>query len=120
LKVRARLVYRRAWRALVDAKQWTTDGHGKPLADIAPPHFGHLMEQAEATFELPYTGPEPDAGPTPDGAPAGGNGNGNGEGEGGCGCRTAGGSTSAGLIVIAALWAIRPRRRRKVGPAQIR
>lgn len=45
--VRARLIYRRAFRVLVDAKQWTEDGHGEPLADILPPHFGHLMEMAE-------------------------------------------------------------------------
>ena len=49
LQVRARLIYRRAFRALVDAKQWTEDGHGNPLEDLAAPHFGHLMEQAEAT-----------------------------------------------------------------------
>lgn len=49
LKARARLVYRRSFRALVDAKQWTTDGHGNPLEDIAPPHFGHLMESDEQT-----------------------------------------------------------------------
>jgi hypothetical protein len=49
LRVRARLIYRRSFRALVDAKQWTTDGHGRPLADLTPPHFGHLMEAAERT-----------------------------------------------------------------------
>ncbi len=46
-RVRARLLYRRAWRALVDAKQWTQDGHGNPLGDIQPPHYGYLMESAE-------------------------------------------------------------------------
>ncbi|MBL8956311.1 MAG: hypothetical protein JNK82_36395 [Myxococcaceae bacterium] len=46
--VHARLIYRRSWRALVDAKQWTTDGHGLPLEDLEPPHFGHLMEEASA------------------------------------------------------------------------
>lgn len=45
--VRARLIYRRSFRALVDAKQWTEDGHGQPLEDIQPPHFGHLMEMTE-------------------------------------------------------------------------
>jgi hypothetical protein len=45
--VRARLVYRRAWRALVDAKQWTTNGHGSPLEDVAAPYFGHLMEERQ-------------------------------------------------------------------------
>jgi cysteine-rich repeat protein len=45
--VRTRLIYRRAFRFLVDAKQWTEDGHGQPLADVQPPHFGHLMESSE-------------------------------------------------------------------------
>ena len=49
VKVRARLIYRRAFRAFVDAKQWTTDGHGNPLEDIAAPYYGHLMEQSEWT-----------------------------------------------------------------------
>jgi MYXO-CTERM domain-containing protein len=53
VEVRARLIYRRSWRALVDAKGWTTDGHGNPLEDLAPPHFGHLMESAEATLDVP-------------------------------------------------------------------
>ncbi|RKY21295.1 MAG: hypothetical protein DRQ55_04745 [Planctomycetota bacterium] len=46
VNVRARLIYRRAFRALVDAKQWTEDGHGNPLEDVAAPHYGHLMEQS--------------------------------------------------------------------------
>jgi hypothetical protein len=53
--VRARLIYRRAWRALVDQKQWTTDGHGNPLADVAAPIYGHLMEESQWTS--PGTGP---------------------------------------------------------------
>ncbi len=48
VEVRARLIYRRAFRFLVDAKQWTTDGHGNPLEDIQAPHFGHLMEEVVA------------------------------------------------------------------------
>ena len=32
-QVRARLIFRRSFRFLVDAKGWTEDGHGKPLAD---------------------------------------------------------------------------------------
>lgn len=56
MHVRARLIYRRAFRFLVDAKQWTEDGHGNPLADVAPPHFGHLMELAEHTIVLPAEG----------------------------------------------------------------
>jgi cysteine-rich repeat protein len=47
VNVRARLIYRRAFRFLVDAKQWTQDGHGNPLEDVLPPHYGHLMEQIE-------------------------------------------------------------------------
>lgn len=57
LRVRARLIYRRAFRFIVDAKGWVYDGHGNPLADIEPPHFGHLMEVAEAVIALPYTPP---------------------------------------------------------------
>jgi hypothetical protein len=44
IDIQARLIYRRAFRAFVDAKQWTTDGHGAPLEDIEAPHYGHLME----------------------------------------------------------------------------
>ncbi len=57
LRVRARLIYRRAWRAIVDAKQWTQTGHGLPLEDIQPPHFGHLMEMAEAALAAPTNQP---------------------------------------------------------------
>ena len=45
MDVRVRLIYRRADRATVDSKSWTTDGHGNPLEDIQAPHFGHLMEE---------------------------------------------------------------------------
>jgi hypothetical protein len=38
--VRAVLLYRRAYRDLVKAKGWTTDGHGNPLADVQAPDFG--------------------------------------------------------------------------------
>ena len=48
--VRARLIYRRAFRSLVDAKGWTEDGHGNPLADVAAPHYGHLMELSDNSF----------------------------------------------------------------------
>ena len=54
IHVRARLIYRRAFRFLVDAKGWTEDGHGNPLEDVAPPHYGHLMEIA--TADLPVDG----------------------------------------------------------------
>jgi hypothetical protein len=50
--VRARLIYRRAFRFLVDAKGWTEDGHGQPLEDVQPPHFGHLMEEATWSSSL--------------------------------------------------------------------
>jgi len=43
--IRARLIYRRSFRFLVDAKQWEYDGHNNPLEDVLPPHFGHLMEE---------------------------------------------------------------------------
>ncbi|MCP5021986.1 MAG: hypothetical protein GY930_09420 [bacterium] len=44
--VRARLIYRRSFRFLTDAKGWTQDGHGNPLEDVAAPYYGHLMEEA--------------------------------------------------------------------------
>ena len=45
VQVRARLIYRRSFRFLLDAKAWQEDGHGAPLEDIAAPYFGHLMEE---------------------------------------------------------------------------
>jgi hypothetical protein len=45
-QARARLIYRRAFRFLVDAKGWIEGGHGRPLADVQAPHYGHLMEEA--------------------------------------------------------------------------
>lgn len=53
LHVRARLVYRRSWRALVDAKAWTKDGHDNELEDLKAPYFGHLMEETEQVIDLP-------------------------------------------------------------------
>jgi len=65
LRVRARLLYRRTFRALIDAKAWTSDGHGAPLEDIAAPHFGHLMEMTEwSSGVLAVAGTEP-AAPAP-------------------------------------------------------
>lgn len=52
VQIRAKLIYRRAFRFLVDAKGWTQDGHGNPLEDVLPPHFGHLMEQSERELIL--------------------------------------------------------------------
>ena len=73
LEVRARVIYRRSWRALVDGKDWQYDGHGNTLEDLEPPHFGHLMASAEKT--LSTGAPIPDAG-APDGGTDEGGGNG--------------------------------------------
>jgi len=54
VQVRARLIYRRAWRSLVLEKNWTRTGHGEPLADVAAPHFGHLMEEAVWSSRAAY------------------------------------------------------------------
>jgi hypothetical protein len=45
VSVRARLIYRRSYTFLTDAKGWTVDGKGNPLEDKQAPHFGHLMEE---------------------------------------------------------------------------
>jgi hypothetical protein len=45
VQVRARLIYRRSFRFLLDAKGWQEDGHGQTLADITAPYYGHLMEE---------------------------------------------------------------------------
>jgi Carboxypeptidase regulatory-like domain len=52
VRVRTRLIYRRAFRMLVDAKGWTQDGHGQPLADVAGPNFGYLMESTDVTISV--------------------------------------------------------------------
>ena len=44
VSVRARLIYRRSYTFLTDAKGWVVDGKGNPLEDKIAPHFGHLME----------------------------------------------------------------------------
>jgi hypothetical protein len=72
IEVRARVIYRRSWRALVDGKDWHYDGHGNPLEDIARPHFGHLMASADKT--LSNGSPMPDGGVPDAGAPDGGSG----------------------------------------------
>ncbi|MEM7167710.1 MAG: hypothetical protein AAF581_19825, partial [Planctomycetota bacterium] len=54
--VRARLIYRRAWRSMVDDKGWTTTGTGGVLEDIIAPHFGHLMEDETATATFAMVG----------------------------------------------------------------
>ncbi len=112
LHVRARVIYRRSWRALTDAKKWTEDGHGKPLADVQAPYFGHLMEEAERTIDLPF---DCDAGQCPDAgtdAGAGGSSAKPASDDGGCGCRSTRSKRAPGpwlfLILLAAL-----RRRRR-------
>jgi hypothetical protein len=57
LHVRARLIYRRAYRPLADAKGWVNDGLGNPLEDLAAPHFGHLMEEVEWSMAVTGAGP---------------------------------------------------------------
>ena len=57
--VRARLIYRRAFRFLVDAKQWTVDGHGNPLEDVQGPDFGHLMEIYSESLQAGVAAPVP-------------------------------------------------------------
>lgn len=52
VNVRTRLIYRRAFRSLVDAKGWTEDGHGNPLADVAAPDYGHLMESSQVMLDI--------------------------------------------------------------------
>lgn len=47
LRVRARLIYRRALRAIIESKGWFRDGKGNALEDIEAPFFGHLMEESE-------------------------------------------------------------------------
>ena len=51
--VSARVIYRRAWRSLVDEKNWTVDGHDAPLADLIAPNFGHVMASASASYPPP-------------------------------------------------------------------
>ena len=50
--VDVRLIYRRAYRELIDTKGWTEMGNGGTLEDIQAPHYGHLMERNEATSTL--------------------------------------------------------------------
>ncbi len=90
IEVSARVIYRRAFRAVVDAKGWTTDGHGQPLGDLRPPHFGHLMATATAAVEAP----DPET-------------------EGGCGCGAGPGATDLGGLGAVVAWFARGRRRRR-------
>ena len=45
VQVRARLIYRKAFRVFVDMKGWTTDGLGGVLWDIQAPHYGKLVHE---------------------------------------------------------------------------
>ncbi len=56
LRVSARLVYRRAPRALEDEKGWEVTGHGRPNPDLASPDFGVVMGSASA--DVPAPGPD--------------------------------------------------------------
>lgn len=91
VRVTARVVYRRAFRKLVDLKGWTTDGHSQPLEDLAAPNFGHLMAHAEVSLDV-------------DPPPAIDN---------GCGCTGGGpaGRVAPLVIVVVGLQARRRRRR---------
>lgn len=84
VEVEAKVIYRRAFRALVDAKGWVTDGHGRPLPELAAPDHGHVMARAAATLDVEPL-PVEDAG---------------------CGCRTGGGGGGAAtaLAVVALAW----------------
>jgi len=126
VQVRARVIYRRSWRALVDGKGWTQDGHGKPLEDIEPPNFGHLMASAEETIALAPTMPDggvpdggtPDGGTPDGGTPDGGTPDGGTPDDGGSGgCRVGGspipGAGALSLLFAAAIFA---RRRRRLTP----
>jgi hypothetical protein len=59
VRVEAKLVYRRAPRALVDEKGWTLTGHGRPNPDLVAPHFGVVM--AADGGDVPMPGPVVDA-----------------------------------------------------------
>jgi hypothetical protein len=59
---RARVVYRRSFRGIVDAKGWTEDGHGEPLEDLVAPDWGHLMAEAGGEIEVPAAVEDPGCG----------------------------------------------------------
>ena len=109
IKVLARVIYRRSWRALVDGKQWKYDGHGNPLEDIAAPHFGHLMDMAEMTFNESPPEPMPDAGVPDAGAPDAGApdaGAPDGGSSGGCSVSSSQSPGTPGMLWLLALLAI--------------
>jgi hypothetical protein len=59
VRVEARLVYRRAFRDLVDTKGWMLTGHGRPNPDLIAPDFGVVM--GRASVDVPAPGPAVDA-----------------------------------------------------------
>ncbi|MBW2627013.1 MAG: carboxypeptidase-like regulatory domain-containing protein [Deltaproteobacteria bacterium] len=115
IEIRARVIYRRSWRVLVDGKDWQYDGHGNTLEDLEPPHFGHLMASAEKTLTTGAPIPDagvPDAGEPDAGAPDGGT-------DGGSGC-SVGSTPTPGAPLLAFLLAaalLTRRRRQKRGQA---
>ncbi len=50
--VDVRLIYRRSYRDLIDQKGWTQTGLDQPLADLEPPHYGHLMERVQLQINV--------------------------------------------------------------------
>jgi len=52
VNIEARLIYRRAPRAMVEAKNWTVGGLGDPLPDAQAPDFGFLMESDATTVNV--------------------------------------------------------------------
>ncbi|MBI4821009.1 MAG: hypothetical protein HY791_32415 [Deltaproteobacteria bacterium] len=116
VQVEARLIYRRAWRALTAAKGWTVTGFGEPLEDAIAPTFGHVMEEGSMQLSVPSL---PDAGiadadPPESGASDAGAVDGARDeppDERGCGCR-GGHEPTPPLTLLVLLLAIRARSRR--------
>ncbi|MEE2889446.1 MAG: carboxypeptidase regulatory-like domain-containing protein [Planctomycetota bacterium] len=52
ISVEARLIYRRAPKYIVDAKNWTVGGLGDPLPDAQAPDYGFLMESDSTTINV--------------------------------------------------------------------
>jgi len=114
IEVRARVIYRRSWRPLVDGKNWEYDGHGNTLEDLSPPDFGHLMASAQKTLSAGSPMPDggvPDGGPSEDGGmPDGGTGGGTG---GGCSVAEAPTPSTSLLITLLLAATLLPRRRKR-------
>lgn len=120
--VRARLIYRRAWRDLVDTKRWVVDGHDRTLEDLEPPHYGHLMEEATEDVAIAGEYGGADGGHPPTSAARADDTRNN--GSIGCGVTSnnANAAASAGLAALSAqlyLLAAVGRRRRTSAPAPL-